>query len=541
MPIHKVEGGWKWGEHGHVYPTREGAEKQAAAAHAHGYKGDVDSELPPRKGGEPRPDGDQEFITIEPKEGEFLTLPIHDEAEDSRPDTEYDIARKIQSEELSSPQSFQNIDLYDMRITGTGTSFRPKNNEHVYRPPENFLTDDFVNRCNGLPVIFEHPAGTLGTEEYRDRAIGTIILPYIKGDEVRGIARIYDKDASELMRTTHSSTSPAVVFGPKDGNQVLDIGDGSHLLIEGIPSYLDHLAICPEGVWDKGKEPNGINLSGENTMPEVEKDKKDEAGEQAPAWMDKFDKKLDSLHDRLDRLEKKDSRKDESEEEKEHKEEGEDIKELDEAHKEEDEAEEDEKDKKDKKDKKDRYDESDSEKGREEEKKEDSRMDSVMKENSLLRDRIAAMESKVGRIATEPTADQREVMAKAQARADSVGSALGFQVTGPMAGETAIGYRKRLVGKVLPFIKNESLKKLRYDSMDEGSFSGFEELVYTAVADSVNDPNIVAHTGGLYYQKTQMLGREVLVPRGDSGSFISRHTSPGYLIKGGFKTDSSKR
>lgn len=40
MPIRKVEGGYKWGDHGHVYPNRAGAERQAAAAHAHGFKGD---------------------------------------------------------------------------------------------------------------------------------------------------------------------------------------------------------------------------------------------------------------------------------------------------------------------------------------------------------------------------------------------------------------------------------------------------------------------------------------------------------------------
>ena len=38
MPIHKVKGGYKWGSHGKVYPTRAQAAKQAAAAHANGYK-----------------------------------------------------------------------------------------------------------------------------------------------------------------------------------------------------------------------------------------------------------------------------------------------------------------------------------------------------------------------------------------------------------------------------------------------------------------------------------------------------------------------
>lgn len=40
MPIRKVGGGYKWGS-GKVYPTREGAVKQAQAAYASGYKGDA--------------------------------------------------------------------------------------------------------------------------------------------------------------------------------------------------------------------------------------------------------------------------------------------------------------------------------------------------------------------------------------------------------------------------------------------------------------------------------------------------------------------
>jgi len=39
MPIHRVKGGYKWGGHGAVYPTKAGARRQAAAAFAHGYQG----------------------------------------------------------------------------------------------------------------------------------------------------------------------------------------------------------------------------------------------------------------------------------------------------------------------------------------------------------------------------------------------------------------------------------------------------------------------------------------------------------------------
>jgi hypothetical protein len=39
MPVHKVSGGYKWGNHGHVYPSKKGAEKQARAIYASGYHG----------------------------------------------------------------------------------------------------------------------------------------------------------------------------------------------------------------------------------------------------------------------------------------------------------------------------------------------------------------------------------------------------------------------------------------------------------------------------------------------------------------------
>lgn len=38
MPIRKVKGGYKWGSSGKVFKTRKGAEKQAQAAYASGYK-----------------------------------------------------------------------------------------------------------------------------------------------------------------------------------------------------------------------------------------------------------------------------------------------------------------------------------------------------------------------------------------------------------------------------------------------------------------------------------------------------------------------
>lgn len=38
MPVRKVPGGYKWGSKGKVYKTKAGAERQARAAYAAGYK-----------------------------------------------------------------------------------------------------------------------------------------------------------------------------------------------------------------------------------------------------------------------------------------------------------------------------------------------------------------------------------------------------------------------------------------------------------------------------------------------------------------------
>lgn len=173
---------------------------------------------------------------------------------------ELDRARAMIADGVLSPQQVANAWLFDLRITGTGAAYRRGLDEFVWRAPENFLTDEFVARCNGLPVIMEHPKdGVLDGTELHDRIAGTVVLPYLAGSEVRGIARVIDADAARAMLTTFGSTSPAVAFRESSGTEAQELDGGSSLLIEGVPSYLDHLAICTEGVWDKNGPATGIN------------------------------------------------------------------------------------------------------------------------------------------------------------------------------------------------------------------------------------------------------------------------------------------
>ena len=107
-------------------------------------------------------------------------------------ENETDVAHLMADGILPSPQRYGNMHMWRMRITGTGLAYRSSLGEHVYRPPENYLNDQFLARCNGLPVVLEHPdANVLSSDEYRARNVGTIVLPFISGEDVDGIARIY--------------------------------------------------------------------------------------------------------------------------------------------------------------------------------------------------------------------------------------------------------------------------------------------------------------------------------------------------------------
>lgn len=186
---------------------------------------------------------------------------------------ELELAKSIATGALQSPQLAGQTYLYALRITGTGAAYRSKLNEFVYRPPENYLNDDFLARCSGLPVVWEHPDNSrLNSEEFAARTIGTIFYPYLKDSEVWGIAKIFDIDAIEQINKGGLSTSPCVVFDTVQERQFIEIdGNQEKILIEETPTQLDHLAICENGVWDKGGDPAGIDVNinnEEGVMPD---------------------------------------------------------------------------------------------------------------------------------------------------------------------------------------------------------------------------------------------------------------------------------
>jgi 8-oxo-dGTP pyrophosphatase MutT (NUDIX family) len=324
---------------------------------------------------------------------------------------ELDIARLIAAGDLTSPQTYKNVTLFAIRITGTGSAYRGGDlDEYAWRDPADYLNDDFLARCNGLPVIFEHPkTGKLNSDEFADRVVGTIMLSYIKGDEVWGIAKMYDAAAIELMKNEVLSTSPMVVVS--NGNDFIPIDDGTKLLIEGKPLLLDHIAICERGVWDKGGEPAGIvsDITDQEAASMANPEDKEPAtkADADEGVLAKVAERLDSLCSRMDAWEAEKKEKADAEKAK--------------ADAEAEEA----------------------EKAKADAEDDDKKEKALADTEALKADMNARMDEMAGKIPRDLTDEEAAAMADAQSKADSVFSALGMTTPRPSFGETALAYRRR--------------------------------------------------------------------------------------------------
>lgn len=223
---------------------------------------------------------------------------------------EVGVARAIAAGELTSPQRYENVWLFAIRITGTGMAYRAGLDEHVWRDPSLYLNDDFLARCNGLSVIWVHPnKSLLDSEEFADRIIGSVLLPYIQGPDVWAIAKVYDDNAAAEMQAKQFSTSPAVNFLDPTVNTTIEMEDGRKMLIEGKPSLLDHIAVVPLGVWDVGGPPTGVLnhalTERADSMAESEDEKKAREAREDAARRDAGDMKsmFDAMNKRMDAME----------------------------------------------------------------------------------------------------------------------------------------------------------------------------------------------------------------------------------------------
>ncbi|WP_158781595.1 NUDIX hydrolase [Pantoea sp. BAV 3049] len=333
---------------------------------------------------------------------------------------ETDVAALIADGTLSSPQYFINMWMFAIRVTGTGVTWRSADQQMAFRNPDDYLTPEFLQRVAGVPLIWLHPEkNTLDSDEFVKRVIGTLTNGWVADNgEVWAIARVYDAEAAEIMATRQLSTSPTVRFDESPGS-IIKI-DGQPLLVEGSPVLLDHVAVCEQGVWDKLLAPGGVKS---DSIPK-EAEKMDEE-----KFLELFNKCMDA------RMAKADSEAKEAKEKAD----------ADEADKKE-KADAEEKEAEEAKAKADSEEKAAKEKADAEAKeKADAEADEKMakeKADSQLRQEIAELRS---RIPVELSDEERNEVADAQVKADSVFSSFGKRAPVPLSGEKPMAYRRRMM------------------------------------------------------------------------------------------------
>ena len=400
---------------------------------------------------------------------------------------ETEVAALIADGTLSSPQFFINMWMFAIRVTGTGVTWRSADQQMAFRNPEDYLTPEFLQRVAGVPLIWLHPEkNKLDSDEFAKRVIGTLTNSWVADNgEVWAIARVYDAEAAEIMATRQLSTSPTVTYSEMQ-DSIIKI-DGQPLLVEGSPVLLDHVAICEQGVWDKLLAPTGVKS---DSIPN-EAEKMDE------------EKILALINKAIDaRMAKADS----EEEDRKAKADAEEAAKKEKADAEEKEAEE-------AKAKADAEEKAAKEKADAEAKEkadaEEAERMAKEKADSELRQQIADLRS---RIPTELSDEERNEVADAQVKADSVFSCFGKRAPIPLSGEKPLAYRRRLMIQLQehsPDFKTVDLSSIA----DSALLSVAEKTIY---ADAQKSASLSVGPGMLReIKRADATGRQISTFEGD--------------------------
>lgn len=247
-------------------------------------------------------------------------------------------------------------------------------------------------------------------------------------------------------------------------------------------------------------------------------ERKDGQDEEIPAWADALLKAHKDMAERLDAMERKD-RKDSERDLGEDPEENTDGQKKDESEEEAEggrKANEEERrpleaaDRKDRKDRKDTEGDTDKDTDREDRARKDA---SHMAENRRLRAKLEEMEHQVKALYREPSIEDRNGLAEARSRADSLYQAvLGRPCPEPLPGERPIAYRKRLADGLKKF--SETFKNERLDSLTGATFDIVEERIFADAASAIRSEAIVP-AGTLRPIQRQELGHNVTEYVGD--------------------------
>ncbi|HAT2845307.1 TPA: NUDIX domain-containing protein [Serratia marcescens] len=400
---------------------------------------------------------------------------------------ETEVAALIADGTLSSPQYFINMWMFAIRVTGTGVTWRSADQQMAFRNPDDYLTPEFLQRVAGVPLIWLHPEkNKLDSDEFAKRVIGTLTNSWVADNgEVWAIARVYDAEAAGIMATKQLSTSPTVTYSEMQ-DSIIKI-DGQPLLVEGSPVLLDHVAICEQGVWDKLLAPTGVKS---DSIPN-EAEKMDE--EKIVALINKA---IDARMAKADSEAKEAKEKADAEEAAKKEQADSEAKEAEEAKAKADAEEAAAKEK------------ADAEAKEKADAEEAERM-AKEKADSQLRQEIADLRS---RIPTELSDEERNEVADAQVKADSVFSCFGKRAPVPLSGEKPLAYRRRLMIQLQEH--SPDFKAVDLSSIADSALLGFaEKQIY---ADAQKSASLSVGPGTLReIKRADATGRQISTFEGD--------------------------
>ncbi|EJH1736904.1 DUF2213 domain-containing protein [Escherichia coli] len=422
--------------------------------------------------------------------------------------TELEVAERIRDGTVPSPVKFSNMWLVNLRITGTGLAYRAGLKEHVWRDPKLYLNEEFLRRCNGLPVIANHPDDAVLTEEdFKSRIVGSVMLPYIRDDEVWAVCRVYLQSIVEEITEGDVSTSPSVVFNSTSGNVEVQEGD-TNFLIEGVPFLVDHIALVTKahgslGVWDKDRIPAGVEVT--NTG-EIEMEKEELQALLQGVVNDALsgiNQKIDGVVTRMDSLEQRDKARADAEEQA--KKEAEEKAKADEAAEEQRKADE----------------------AAAKEAEEKAKADEAAAKDAEEKAK-ADSEAEEQRKADEEAEKERNdsAPAEAQAKADSAFSACGKNAPAPFSGENALDYRKRALiamQKHSPAHKDVNIRAIA----DSATLAVLEDAIFSAARQSI-EKEMMSTQGQLHKRiRNDEAGRRITEYQGDPNVWLSAFKIPG--------------
>lgn len=422
--------------------------------------------------------------------------------------TELEVAQRIRDGTVPSPVRFSNMWLVNLRITGTGLAYRTGLKEHVWRDPKLYLNDIFLQRCNGLPVIANHPDDAVLTEQdFTERIVGSVMLPYLRADEVWAVCRIYIRDIVDEIVKGSVSTSPSVVFNNASGNVEVQDGD-TNFLIEGVPFLLDHIALVTEdhgslGVWDKDRIPAGVEVS--NSTGDIDMTEEELKAALSKVMADALsgvNNSLNLITTRMDSLEQGAKARADAEESE--KKDAQAKADADEEQRKADEAQA-------------------QQKADEEKAKADSEAEVQRKADQAKADEEKAKADE------EATAKSDSDMAEAQAKADSSYGSVGKRAPVPFSGEKPLDYRKRVLMGMQKHCAKHKDVNIRAIA-DSATLAVLEEAIYSAARTSIEEE--MNNTQGQLHKRVRNdeAGRTITEYQGDPNVWLSAFKTPGRVL-----------